>query len=241
MTSPQLIRSEGRVQIWSLLGSDDTRRIEALLELYARLFPQYAHYVPRMRRRAAYGAEHRYGQIVHYWLVEVDGQPAGFRTFRYLARRHVGLAHSLGVDPAYREVSVGGQRLSMFLVRACLEQIIADARQLRDGPCLGMVNEVESPRLMKHYEQNGIICMPVDYAEPVFPPEQPGRSRAEELALTRFSPMYLGFLPAPGYEDLAYTGELMTGFAMGFLVDHYGLPEDHPQVQAMLDSVSVFS
>ncbi len=241
MTSPQLIRSEGRVQLRSLLGSDDTRRIEALLDLYARLFPQYAHYVPRMRRRAAYGAEHRRGQIVHYWLVEVDGRPAGFRTFRYLAGRHVGLAHSLGVDPAYREVYVDGQRLSMFLVRACLEQIINDAARLRDGPCLGMVNEVESPRLMKHYEEHGIIRMPVEYAEPVFPAERQGRSREEELALTRFSPMYLGFLPAPGYEDLNYTGELMADFALAFLVDHYGLPEDHPQVQAVLDSVSVLS
>ncbi len=241
MMEPLLIRGEGRIKVWSLLGSGDGTRIEAMLDLYARLFPQYAHYVPRMRRRAAFGAQHRAGHVVHYWLVEVDGRPAGLRTFRYVRGRHVGLAHALAVDPIYRTVEVDGRRLAMFLVKACLDQVVADGVRLGDTPVLGMVNEVESPRLMTHYEENGIIELPVEYFEPIFPGELPGRGRDEEIGLVNFSRMFMGFLPAPGCEDLAYTRELIAEFAMAFLLDHYGLPVEHPQVQAVLDSIPLLA
>lgn len=237
----QLIRSEGDIKIWSLLGSGDTKRIEAMLSLYAELFPQYAHYVPRMRRRAECGAERRAGHIVHYWLLEVDGQPAGLRTFRYVHERRAGLAHALAVRPAYRTHTVGDQRLSMYLVRACLEQIIADAKWMGDDFAYGMVNEVESPTLMEHYKKNGILELPVKYVEPVFPGEQPGRTRAEELALIRFSPMFLGILPDTSRGIPFYTSEMIAGFALAFLVDHYGLPIEHPQVQSVLNSIPALS
>ncbi|MBN2117207.1 MAG: hypothetical protein JW730_11580 [Anaerolineales bacterium] len=237
----QLVRSEGDVKIWSLLGLGDSARIEALLSLYAELFPQYAHYVPRMRRRAEYGEEHRAGHIVHYWLLEVDGQPAGLRTFRYVRERRVGLAHALAVKPAYRTVNVGEQRLSMFLVRACLDQIIADSERLGDEFTFGMVNEVESPNLMEHYRRNGILELPVKYMEPVFPGEHPGRTRAEEIALVRFAPMFLGILPDTRRGIPFYTSDMVASFALAFLVDHYGLPVEHPQVQSMLNSIPALS
>ena len=180
----RLIREEGPVKVWELIDSGDQARIEAMLELYSELFPQYAHYVPRLRRRAALCAEHRTGHIVHYWLVEVNDQPAGIRTFRYVRSRQCGLAIALAIDPMYREIVVAGKRLSLFLVQACLDQVIADAKRLGDPPPLGMVNEVEYPRLMDHYKHYGIVELPVKCVEPVFPPEQEGRGRAEELELT---------------------------------------------------------
>jgi hypothetical protein len=232
-----LVRQEGTTKIWELLGSGDERRVDAMLRLYAQLFPKYAHYVPRMKRRAEYGKEKRAGHIVHYWLVEVDGQPAAIRTFRYVRTRHFGLAHALAVDPAYREVTVNGQRLSIYLVQACLEQVIANSKWLGDEPALGMVNEVESPRLMEHYVRNGIIELPVKYEEPIFPPEQKDRVREKEMELIHFSPMHLGFLPNPALGIQAYTNQMINNFALAFLVDHYGLPADHPRVQAVLQSI----
>ncbi|HEX2696710.1 MAG TPA: hypothetical protein VHM28_03320, partial [Anaerolineales bacterium] len=164
----------------------------------------------------------------------------GLRTFRYVRDRHVGLAHALAVDPAYREVRVNGQRLSMFLVHECLNQIIADAKRLGDGPALGMVNEVESPRLMEHYKHNGILELPVKYVEPVFPAEEQGRSREQEIALIDFFPMFLGFLPDGALgETQTYTSQMVGDFSLAFLVDHYGLPIHHPKVQAVLDSIPV--
>lgn len=237
----RLILKDGNVAIWSVLGSDDPRRVEGLLALYARLFPQYAHYVPRMRRRAAYGEQRRTGNVVHYWLVEVDGKPAALRTFRYVRHRHVGLAHALAVDPAYREVKVAGARLSMFLAASCLEQIVADARSFGDPPALGIANEVESPRLMEHYKRNGLLELPVKYVEPIFPAENGAHSREQELALIHFSPMTLGFLPDPALGIREYSGEVISDVALAFLVDHYGLPGGHAQVQAVLNSIPVLS
>lgn len=237
----ELVRSEGNIKIWSLLGSGDLTRIEAMLALYSELFPQYAHYAPRMRRRAEYGQEHRPGHFVHYWLLEVDGQPAALRTFRYIQARRAGLAHALAVKPEYRTVDVCGQRLSMFLVHACLDQVIADSKRLGDEFTYGMVNEVESPNLMEHYKKNGILELPVKYVEPVFPAEQPSRTRAEEIALIRFAPMFLGILPDTRQGTLFYTREMVASFTLAFFIDHYGLPIEHPQVQTVINSIPALS
>jgi hypothetical protein len=239
----RLIWTDHSVKVWELNGSGDEARIEAMLELYARSFPQYAHYVPRMRQRAKFGEEHRLGHIVHYWLVEVDNQPAGLRTFRYIRSRNCGIAIALAVDPTFREVLVNGHRLSMFLVHACLDQVIADAEQLGDPPVLGMVSEVEFPRLMEHYQRNGITKLPIQYLEPIFPP----RSKDNELAFAdapapiQFMPTSLGFLPNPKLDGHVYDIKNVADFALAFLVDHYGLPVDHPQVQAVLNSIQVIS
>jgi hypothetical protein len=237
--SALLVKQEEKVQVYDLLGSGDEERIEKMLGLYEKLFPQYQHYVPRMRRRAQFGNEHREGHVVHYWLIEVDGQPAGIRTFRYIRNRHCGLAHSLAVDPKFREVRVMGRRLAVFIIYECLAQIIKDAKQLGDPPVLGMVNEVEPDHLMEHYIRNGLVQLPLKYAEPIFPPEVAGRSRLEELAITHFSPMHMGFLPNPEIKIDKYNRKLITDFVNAFLVDHYGLPEDHPAVLDVIQTISV--
>ncbi len=229
--------TEGNVTIYELLGSGDTDRIEVMLGLYAKLFPQYQHYVPRMRRRAQFGNEHRTGHILHYWLVEVGGQPAGLRTFRYVRGRRCGLAHALAVDPAFRDVLVRDKKLAVFVIYECLARVICDAHDRGDAPLLGMVNEVEPDRLMEHYARNGLVKLPVKYVEPIFPPELNGRSREEEVSMIRFSPMHMGFLPNPDAGITAYTHAMISDFALAFLVDHYGLPETHPAVQEVLKTI----
>lgn len=237
--SALLVKQEEKVEVFDLLGSGDEERIEKMLELYKKLFPQYQHYVPRMRRRVQFANEHREGHVVHYWLIEVDGEPAGIRTFRYVRGRHCGLAHSLAVDPKFREIRVLGKRLAVFIIYECLAQVIKDSKVRGDTPALGMVNEVEPDHLMEHYIRNGLIQLPLKYAEPIFPPEVEGRSRLEELAITRFSPMHVGFLPNPEIQGQKYTREIITDFVKAFLVDHYGLPEDHPAVLEVVETISV--
>lgn len=235
----RLVRKDKSVKIWELIDSGDEARIEAMLELYARLFPQYAHYIPRMRQRAKFKAEKRPGHIVHYWLIEVDDQPAALRTFRYVRNRNCGLAIALAVDPAFREVIIDGHRLSMYLFHACLEQVIADAERLGDPPVLGMVNEVEFPRLMEHYKRNGIVELPVKYIEPVFPKKDVKQVGTDEIASLEFLPTALGFLPNTKLDRRSYTPDEIADFVLAFLVDHYGLPVDHPQVQAVVNSIPV--
>lgn len=234
----RVIVKEGNVTIYDLTGSGDARRVEAMLELYQGLFPQYQHYVPRMRRRAKFDAEHRSGHVVHYWLVEVGGRPAGLRTFRYVRDRRCGLAHALAIDPLFRHIQVREKRLAVFVIYECLAQIVRDAAEKNDPPPLGMVNEVEPEKLMEHYARNGLVQLPLKYVEPIFPPEIEGRSRKEELRATHFSPMHMGFLPNPQVKMEKYTREMITDFVMAFLVDHYGLPQEHPIVLEVLQSIN---
>jgi len=234
---PKPVRQVGNVAIYDLLGSGDDERIENMLGLYAKLFPQYQHYVPRMRRRSQFGNEYREGHIVHYWLIEVNGQPAALRSFRYVRDRRCGLAHALAVDPSFRELLVDEHKLAVFIIYACLDQVIQDAKQKGDLPVYGMVNEVEPHRLMEHYMRNGLVQLPLKYVEPIFPPEVEGRSRAEELANTRFSPMHIGFLPNPEVKVESYSREMIANFVKAFLVDHYGLPEQHPVVLEVLETI----
>ncbi|NJN80009.1 MAG: hypothetical protein HC797_05815 [Anaerolineales bacterium] len=232
-----LVTKKDSVAIYELLGSGDDKRIESMLGLYQKLFPQYQHYVPRMRRRAQAKNEQRDGNIVHYWLIEVDGQPAGLRTFRYVRKRHCGLAHALAIDPTFRETLVDDKRLSVFVIYECLAQVINDATKCGDAPVLGIVNEVETSKLMEHYERNGLIQLPLKYIEPIFPPNVEGRSRADELAMIKFSPMHMGFLPNPEAHVETFTYKIISDFALAYLVDHYGLPEDHPVVLQVLKSI----
>jgi hypothetical protein len=235
----RLVTQKENTIIYELLGSGDEQRIESMLGLYQMLFPQYQHYVERMRRRAQYPNEHRENNIVHYWLIEIDGKPVGLRTFRYMRHRHCGLAHALAIHPDFREVIVDDKKLSVFIIYECLNQIIRDAKENGDSPVLGMVNEVETSRLMEHYERNGLIQLPLKYVEPIFSPASLGKSREEELAMIKFSPMHMGFLPNPDIKIETYTKEMITDFVLAFLVDHYGLPETHPVVLETLNSIKV--
>jgi hypothetical protein len=234
-----LVKQVDNIAIHDLVGSGDDQKLEAMLGLYARLFPQYRHYVPRMRRRAQLAGENRKGHVVHYWLIEVDGRPAGLRTFRYVHDRRCGLAHALAVEPAFREFMVEDRRLAVFVIYECLAQVVRDAQERGDVPVLGMVNEVEPDRLMEHYIRNGLVQLPLNYVEPIFPPEVPGRSRLEELAITRFSHMHMGFLPNPEAKVTEYSREMITDFVKAFLVDHYGLPEEHPAILEVIETIKV--
>lgn len=238
--SAELVIQQGPVKIYELLGSGDERRIEAMLTLYANLFPQYSHYLPRMRARAKRPCRNDRGHIVHYWLVEVDGKPAGFRTFRYIPHRRCGLAVTLAIDPDFRKIVIGEERLAVFVMYRCLDQIIEDAISNGGPPALGMVNEVESPRLMEHYIRNGLIELPVKYVEPIFSTSL-RTQREEEFEKIEFEPMHLGFLANPELDTPKFTWDILTDFVLAFLVDHYGIPEEHPDIQSVLQSIPIMN
>jgi hypothetical protein len=47
----------------------------------------------------------------------------------------------------------------------------------------------------------------------------------------------MGFLPNPQVKIEAYSRAMITEFALAFLLDHYGLPENHPAVLSVLESI----
>lgn len=229
-------RSE-TVVIHELLGSGDSARVETMLSLYGELFPDYKHYIPRMRRRSTMNTIARPGVTAHYWLIEVDNKPMGITSFRYVHVRNCGLGISFALLPEARSVTTEGKRLSAFTISKIMDQLLADAEQIGSSSFPGMVTEVEHVELMNHYKRMGMLELPIKYHEPVFPPEVNGQTRDDELKLLNFLPAILGFTPNPAARQARLNRAVLTDFALAFLIDHYGLSEDHLKVQSIIQSI----
>ena len=225
------------ITIRELLGSGDETKIETMLSLYAELFPEYQHYVPRMRRRAAFASDARPGHIAHYWLIEVDDKPVGMSTFRYIYARNCALGVSFGLQPAARPLVIEGARLSAFVISRIMEQLVLDAKSMNAKTFHGLVTEVEHVDLMNHYKRMGTVELPIKYFEPVFPAGLNGYSKEDELSLVKFIPVLLGVIVNPESGRRNFDRHAMKDFALAFLLDHYGLPEDHPKVQSVIQSI----
>lgn len=233
--SAELVIRQGDIAIYELLASDDEERLEAMLTLYAKFFPEYEHYVPRMRRRAAFAADKRPGHTAHYWLIEYQGEPVGLSTFRYIAARECGIGVSFAIKPAARKVEINKQRLSLFVILEIMRQLNADADAV-NGELYGMVTEVEYRSLMEHYKTMGMLELPVKYFEPIYPPEKEGDSVEIRINNITFESAILALVPN-NREIKFFNTPLLKNLIKAFLIDHYELPDDHDKVQAALASI----
>ena len=229
--APKLISENNEIKIFELLDSKDENRIEAMLALYAKLFPTYAHYVPRMKRRADLPIESRKGHRVHYWLIEYQNKPVGLTTFRYISYRKCGLGIAFALDPSVRALRIAKMPLSAFIIAQILTQLEIDSRLMGDSPFLGLVTEVEHISLMQRYKKFGMIELPLKYYEPVFLPKN---QEEQEIA---FIPVFLGLTLNPNALDKYFSPSNTEDFALAFLVDHYNLDENHPKVQEVVRSI----
>lgn len=228
-----LVCSRDGINIYELLASGDEERLEAMLALYARFFPEYAHYVPRMRRRAQYPPEKREGHIAHYWLFEYEDKPIGLTTFRYIAERECGLGISFALEREMRSVRVAGRRLSAFVISQIMNQLKEDAART-DTKMYGLVTEVEHRSLMENYKKMGMLELPMQYFEPIYTPEQQGEDLQSRIEKLSFIPVILAIMPNGEFE---LSKPLLRDFAAAFLVDHYELPKAHPMLQKTLNSI----
>jgi len=225
-----LVFSQDGVEIYELLGSGDSDRLDAMLALYAQYFSEYAHYVPRMRRRAQHPSDKREGHMAHYWLFEYEGKPVGLTTFRYIVKRECGLGVSFVVDTAARSICVNNQRFSAFVISQIMKQLKIDAARTDTG-LYGLVTEVEHRGLMEHYKKMGMLELPMQYFEPVYPPEN-GDNLQSRIEKITFIPVILAVIPNGGF---ALNKPMLTNFTEAFLIDHYELSKSHPMVKKMLD------
>ena len=232
MTAEQVCSNDGLV-IYELLASDDDERLEAMLALYAKFFPEYAHYLPRMRRRAAFPGDRREGHLTHYWLFEYEGKPVGLTTFRYIAKRACGIGVSFAIENASRSIRIGKQRLSAFVIGKIMQQLNQDAEQM-NGELYGLVTEVEHKNLMEHYKTMGMLELPMKYVEPIYPPEEEGEDLQSRIEKISFVPVYLAITVN---KEFTLSTSLLRKFAEAFLIDHYELPKSHPMVQKTLMSI----
>lgn len=231
--TPELIVEKEGVCIYEMLTTNDTERLESMLTLYAQFFPDYKHYVPRMRRRAAFPADKRPGHLTHYWLFMYEDKPVGLTTFRYIVARECGLGVSFAIKTEARKIRVDGKRLSGFIINEILKQLKKDAAQTNTG-LHGLVTEVEHRSLMEHYKKMGMLELPMHYYEPVYPPEDKNDDIQSTIDKIKFIPVILAITPA---KKLKLNAALLRNFAKAFLIDHYNLPETHPIVQKTLNSI----
>ena len=229
-----LVSSRDGLNVYELLASGDEERLEAMLALYAEFFPEYAHYLPRMRRRAEFAPDKRDGHIAHYWLFEYEGKPVGLTTFRYIVERECGLGISFAIHTDARSIRIGEQRLSAFVISRIMKQLREDAARM-GTKLYGLVTEVEHRNLMEHYKKMGMLELPMHYYEPIYTPEQEGEDLQSRIDKISFMPVFLAITPNGEFE---LSKPLLMNFAEAFLIDHYELPRSHPMVQKTLKSIA---
>ena len=229
-----LVSSRDGLSIYELLASGDEERLDAMFALYAEFFPEYAHYVPRMRRRAVFEPDKRDGHIAHYWLFEYEGKPVGLTTFRYIVERECGLGVSFAIHTDARSIRIGQQRLSAFVISRIMKQLRDDAART-DTKLYGLVTEVEHRGLMEHYKKMGMLELPMRYYEPIYTPEEDDEDLQSRIDKLSFMPVILAITPNG---ELELTKPLLKKFAEAFLIDHYELPRSHPMLQKTLQSIT---
>jgi hypothetical protein len=222
--------------------------LEALLDLYRELFPQYIAALPRVREKASLPADVDPRFVRHQWLVTCNEHPAGFASFKLVLRQNLGICLSIGIRPAYRSLAWQNyRRLSDFMLQQMIEQLEMDARSHSNPPPAGLVVEVEVPEstsdpvlqktrlhLSERYQEYGFLPLPVTYHEPVFVRTgENGQSLSQ--GIHNAEPMQLLMLPLQDQGRLS--PELLGRVIDALLIEHYGLPEDDWIVQQARESI----
>ena len=147
-----------------------------------------------------------------------------------MPQRNLGLGIYLAIRLAYRRLTFGPQRrLSEVLIAAARAQLRTDAATAGQPPPRGLAVEVEVPQLIPHYRAYGFVELPVEYQEV--------RRNAEDMQRMEFHPVQLGIFPLDGETISPYDPTLLANTVRAFLVDNYGLSEEHWVVRRALESI----
>jgi len=232
----QIETSYPGLTVHEVLGGSE-HDLNDLVSVHQELFPKFAHYVPFMfeRAKAPPDADPRF--VEHWWLARIDGAPAGIRYFKYVPARNCALSLGIAILKPFRHLTFGSYgRFSRLLTLTSLEQVQADAKAMGRPVPVGIVAEAES-YLLSRYDEYNFIRLPVDYQEPSSTPEaREARHAASDQALT-FRPIQLGLFKL---EDTSFDPQnhrVLRDMVLAFLVDHYGLAEEHPLVSRALQSI----
>lgn len=232
--SDTLISPEAGIAIQDVVGGN-LAGLPALAELFLESFPAYAASLPRIRRKAERPPDANPRLLEHQWLIEVEGQAAGMMAFKYVCYRNVGIAAYLAVRPAYRARAVAGYpRLAGWLIATAGRQLCLDAERLGRPRPWGLAGEVVTPGVLARYIQYGALALPVSYLEPYFPDGRSDSLSPGEAPRIEWHPAQLALMPVGGAALDVHDPALLEDVVTAFLVEHYGLPADHPQVQQIV-------
>lgn len=215
--------------------------LEALLDLYRELFPQYLAALPGVRDRAFLPADIDPRFVRHQWVVTWNGNPAGLTSFKFAKRQRLGICFSIAVRPKYRPLAWENYaRLSDFLIRQMIAQLAVDATTGGLLPPCGLVVEIEVPdsttdpvakktrlHLRDRYLEYGFSPLPVIYHEPAFVRYNADNQSCSELS-ENAEPMQLCMLSfETGKGMYSSQNGMLNAVIDALLVSHYGLSEDH--------------
>jgi hypothetical protein len=215
------------------------RDLDDMITVHLELFPQFESYVPYMHERAKQPPDAEPGFVEHWWLARIDDEPAGVRYFKYVPRRNCGLSLGIAIRKKFRRLTFGEHygRFSKLLTLASLEQLRADALAAGDPIPIGIVAEMEG-YLHKRYAEYDFIEFSIDYNEPSSTPDaSEARGETPDYDNLSFRWIQLGLFKLADTSFDPYNLEMLDNMVLAFLVDHYGLPEDHWAVQRALDSI----
>jgi hypothetical protein len=223
----------------------DTAWLEPLLALGRAFFPDHAAMTARLRQKAAAPAAADPRFMHHQWLIEVTGQAAAAAgaamcCFSYVPARNLGLGIYLAVRPAYRSLPVAGHsRLAGWLHAAIGQQLASDAARAGRPLPWGLAVEVSVPALVAQYRRYGLRVLPIAYREPHFPEGWRPLDNLADLPPITWQPAELGLFPCAGRASDVAAPQLFTDIVAAFLIDHYGFPREHSEVQRMLATASI--
>jgi GNAT superfamily N-acetyltransferase len=232
---------DARFTSFEMTGGAYPQHLPELKRLYEQLFPQYAatpYLWQALSDLAAAPADSDPNFIHHLWLLCFEQQVVGMAHFCYAVRRRVGMGIYLAILPEFRKQPVGPYSRLAEAVNAITHLALADdAQRLGDEPPEGMFAEVDLEKLARQYQKYGFVILPIVYEEPRLPE---GVQTFPGVQAYQFHPLHLGFFPRPprSTAELPSTRRVRQA-VLAFLVDFYGLPEDHPKVQNSLRSVSL--
>jgi hypothetical protein len=227
------------------LTCDDWRRMQAMIDVFTQLMPEYAHYVTRLQESTMHTGPDHADHLHHVWLIEIEGRPAGMAACEYVRQWDVGLGMDIAIFPSFRQYTLSDGR---NIAHAILDEMVAvlqiDAQRYGKIHHIPMGGEVKYPRLVERFQSYGFIKLLIDYWEP---PDVSGKfdikgysgtaEEIEELKALGFQRMNLGIFVPQGVNFDIDDPEMWARVVRAFHINHYNLTEDSRALQIALQSI----
>jgi hypothetical protein len=194
--------------------------VAALLSIHLRQFPDYKHVVQEIAdlRRAP-----KHDGLRHAWLLKLGAQAIGEVLFHSVPQRGVVLMHFVVIEEEHRkQLPLGWFAHLIDTIGLTAEADLRDAGSQAKA-IIAEVDKVATSR----WERAGFVVLPIDYLEPHH------GMHWREYGEPTFFPMTPVLRPIRVPEG-THLGELAVLAVSAFLLDHYALEADHPNVVTAL-------
>lgn len=210
------------LRVLDVVDPAPVERLHQLQAIHAEHFPDYLHVLDELEHDWRAGSDDP-AVVVHQLLLLHDDDPVGEFVVHTNLRRGIVLRHYLAVRERARPLLHPGWVTHLVSAVADLGQRDTAAAGV---PLLAMTSEVQE-RHLAGWRRLGHRPLEIGYAEPRW-----GKGWREHGApqLLPITPVVL--LLHDGQERPF--GEVALAGVSAFLLDHYRLPSDHPQVAEIL-------